>query len=128
LAGLALILGMVATICPFLYSMSANFIVFAIPLGLVALLVALFARRAAVKRSAPTGLATVGVIFGVLPLVIATGMLVMYSRFTSSGSEFSAKDPAQAAEQQQQHIKNSKEFDDLFKKALQQDKKEETKK
>jgi hypothetical protein len=121
LAAAALVLGILATICPFLFLVSANFIVFAIPIALVALLLAILARRSAISRSQPTGLATFAVVLGVVPLLLAAGMLVMYARAIKSAKEFAPSDPAQAGQRQSEHIQNSKEFDEMFKKALQQD-------
>jgi hypothetical protein len=121
LAALALVIGILATVCPFLFIVNANFIVFAIPLALIALLLAIFARRGAIKRQEPTGLATFAVVLGVVPLLLAAGMLVMYSRAIDSAKSFNAASPAEAEKQKQQRVKNSKEFDDLFNKALKQD-------
>jgi hypothetical protein len=128
LAALALVIGILATICPFLFFISANFIVFAIPLALVALLLAILARRASIKRQEPTGMATFAVVLGVVPLLLSAAMLVMYARAIDSAKTFSAGTPEQAEKQKQQRVKNSKEFDDLFNKALKQDEKPPEKK
>jgi len=127
LAQAALVLGILATISPFLFFLSANFIVFAIPLALVALLLGILARRSAIKRSAPTGLATAGVVLGVVPLLLSAAMLVLYARAIDSAKDFSAKTPEEAERLKKERIKNSKEFDDVFNKALQQDQKDEKK-
>ncbi len=127
LAVAALVLGILATIAPFLLLISANFIVFAIPLALVALLLGILARRGAIKRAQPTALATASVVMGVVPLLLSAAMLVLYSRAIDSAKDFSAKDPAQAEKLRKDHIKNGKEFDDVFNKALQQDQKENKK-
>ncbi len=121
LAAAALVLGIIATISPFLFFVSANFIVFAIPLALVALLLGILARRGAIKRAQPTGLATASVVLGVVPLLVSAAMLVLYARAIDSAKDFAAKDPAQAEQLRKERIKNGKEFDDLFNKALQQD-------
>jgi hypothetical protein len=120
-AAFALVLGILATICPFLFFVSANFIVFAIPIALVGLLLGILARRGAIRRSQPTGLATFAVVLGVVPLMLSAGMLVMYARAIKSAKEFAPHDPAQAEKLKSDHIKNSKEFDEMFKKALQKD-------
>ena len=122
----ALVLGILATILPFLFVVSANFIVFAIPIALVALLLGTLARRGAIKRAQPTGLATAAVVLGVVPLLLSAAMLVLYTRAASSAQGFSAKDPAQAEKLKQDQIKNTKEFDELFNKALKQDEKNDT--
>jgi uncharacterized membrane protein (DUF485 family) len=108
-----LVLGIIATVCPFLFFIHTNFIVFAIPLAVLALLVGMRARRRALKGTLPTGVATAGVALGVVSILLSTVMLFVYKRGADSSKDFAGD-----------RIKNSKEFDDLFNKAVQQDNKE----
>ena len=118
MAAAALVLGILATICPFLFPLSANFIVFAIPLALVALLLAIFARRGALRRSQPTGLATFAVVMGVIPLLLSTALLVLYARIVARDKPFTARDPAQAEKLERDRARNATQFDELVNQAL----------
>jgi hypothetical protein len=122
LAAAALALGILATICPFLFAFSANFLVFAIPLALIALLLAIFARRGALRRSQPTGMATFAVVMGVVPLVLSTTILVFYARLVARDKAFTPRSPEQAEKLGADHQRNAKEFDELFDKSLKKDK------
>ena len=114
----ALVLGLVATLFPFLYSLSPNLIVAAIPLGLIALLLAIFARRSALKHSRSTLLATIAVGVGILPLLVSTAILVFYSHLTADDKPFVAHDPNQAQKLEQDRAVTARSFDDLVNKAL----------
>jgi hypothetical protein len=122
LAAAALALGILATICPFLFAFSANFLVFAIPLALIALLLGIFARRGALRRSEPTGMATFAVVMGVVPLVLSTTILVFYARLVSRDRPFVPTTPAQGEKLEGDHQRNAKQFDQLFDKSLKKDK------
>jgi hypothetical protein len=122
LAAAALALGIIATICPFLFTFSANFIVAAIPLALAGLLLAIFARRSALRHSQPTGLATFAVVMGVVPLMLSTAFLILYARLVARDKPFVPRDPTQAEKLEQDHARNAKEFDQLFGKSLKNEK------
>jgi hypothetical protein len=120
----ALVLGILATITPFLFFMSPNFVVLAIPLALVALVLGIIARKGAIARQAPTGTATAGLVLGVIPLVISAAMLVVCAKAIEAAKDFSSKDPATRAKIMKERVKNSQEFNELFNKAIEEDKKD----
>ena len=122
MAAAALAIGILATICPFLFAFSANFLVFAIPLALIALLLAIYARRGALRRSEPTGMATFAVVMGVVPLVLSTTILIFYARLVSRDRAFTPTNPEQREKLEGEHQRNAQEFDQLFDKSLKKDK------
>jgi hypothetical protein len=122
LAAAALALGILATICPFLFALSANFLVFTIPLALTALLLAIFARRGALRRSQPTGMATFAVVMGVVPLVLSTTILILYSRLVARDRPFTPAGGEQRQKLDGDRQQSAKEFDQLFDQSLKKDK------
>ncbi len=112
---LALLVGVVLTM---MSSLSVGFTV-GIPLALLALGVGVIARRGAVRGGHPTGVANTGIVLGVVATLIGAAAVALFLFAIQSAR--SSDDPATAARLQQERIKNSAEFDDVFKKAVEAD-------
>jgi hypothetical protein len=113
----ALVLGILATIFPFLFLVSPNFIVLSVPMALVALILAIFARKGAIARSEPTGTATAAMVLGVVPLIVSVAMLMVCARAIDAAKEYS-KDPKVRERIMKERIKSNQEFDEVFNKAI----------
>ena len=116
----ALVLGILATIAPFLFLITPTAVALAIPLALLALVLAIVARKGAVTRGEPTGVATAALVLGVIPLILSVLMLVVCAKAIDAAKDYS-KDPKVRERMMKDRIKNNKEFDDVFNKAIESD-------
>lgn len=120
----ALVLGILAALTLILFfistSVSATAVVIAIPLALTALALGLVARRGALKRTGPTAVATAGLVLGIIATLVTLVLLVFFAKAIESAKDFSS-DPATRERLQKERIKNNKEFDEVFNKAIESD-------
>lgn len=89
-----------------------------IPLGVIALILGIVARKNAMESQQPTGLATAGLVLGIVSLVL--GLLVYglcAAAFHTARNEINraANDPVV-----QQKLQQQREFDEAFKNAVKQ--------
>ncbi len=97
--------------------------IFGIPLALAALTLGIIGRRQAVAKGAPTGMATGGVVLGVIGAIVgACGIAVfVWSIKQAREAAGDTGDPVLNERLKKERIKNSAEFDDVFKKAVEAD-------
>jgi hypothetical protein len=106
----ALILGIVATIL----SLSVVLFYAAIPVGLVAIVVGVIARKRAMANARPTGAATAGVALGVVGVILGLFLYAACTYVTRRANlEFDRVRRESKAQEQ------GSQFDDTFQKALQ---------
>jgi len=90
-----------------------------IALGLIAIILGVLGRKAAAAENRPTGSATAGMVLGVVALVLSIAMWVLCSIMVSKatkGFEKALNDPE--LQKKLGDSKVNKEFDDAFKKAM----------
>ena len=110
----ALVLGILGT----LLSIIPPLFYLGIPLALIGLILGIVARKSAASNQQPTGMATAGLVLGVIGLVIGMAMFALCSFIVHKGAQM-ANDPTL----QKQY---NKDFDDAFKKALEESQKQQT--
>jgi hypothetical protein len=114
----ALVLGIIGTIASFLFFVFG--FVLGIPMSIIAILLAIIARNAAVKENQPTAVATAGLVLGVIGLAIGVSMFALCGKMIQTAKE-RASDPHFRERMRQQRIKNSQEFNEIFNKAIESD-------
>ena len=111
----ALVLGIIGT----LFSLIPMLFWVGIPIALIALILGIVGRKAAVTNNQPTGVATAGMVLGIIGLVIGVIMWVVCGMMVNSarkGFEKALNDPE--LQKKLNDPKMNKEFDDAFKKAM----------
>jgi hypothetical protein len=109
-AGLVLgIIGTILSIIPPLFYIG-------IPLGIIGLILSIVGRKAAMTNNQPTGSATAGLVLSVIALVIGGAMYVTCTMCIKKMGD----DLSREMEKAMKDPKLNKEFDDAFKKAMEE--------
>ena len=111
----ALVLGIIGT----LFALIPGLFWVAIPIALIGLILGVVGRKSAVTNNQPTGVATAGMVLGIIGLVIGVIMWVICGMMVNSarkGFEKALNDPE--LQKKLNDPKMNKEFDDAFKKAM----------
>lgn len=120
----ALVLGIIGT----LFALIPGLFWVAIPLALIGLILGVVGRKAAAANNQPTGTATAGMVLGIIGLVIGVAMWVICGMMVSSakkGFEKALNDPE--LQKKLNDPKLNKEFDEAFKKAMEEAQKNQAK-
>jgi hypothetical protein len=102
------ILGLIASIIPPLF-------VVGVPLALIATVLGVVSRRTAAQNQQPTGLATGGMVTGIIGVMIGVAMYAACAGIMNRAKEMS-KDP----KKMQEAFEKNKEFQEAFKKAIEE--------
>ena len=109
-AGLVLgIIGTILSIIPPLFYIG-------IPLGIIGLILSIVGRKTAQTNNQPTGTATAGLVLSVIALVIGAAMYITCQMCVKKMGE----DLSKEMEKAMKDPKLNKEFDDAFKKAMEE--------
>jgi hypothetical protein len=111
----ALVLGIIGT----LFALIPGLFWIAIPIALIGLILGVVGRKAAVSNNQPSGVATAGLVLGIIGLVIGVAMWVLCGIMVNNAKksfERALNDPE--LQKKLNDPKLNKEFDDAFKKAM----------
>jgi hypothetical protein len=111
------IIGMIASLIPFGALLG-------VPLAIVGLILGILARKNAVETQQPTGMATAGLVVSIIGVALGILLFALCAACVGNAKrnfERMANDP----EYQKQHNKDVQEFNEAFKKALEETQKQQ---
>jgi lysylphosphatidylglycerol synthetase-like protein (DUF2156 family) len=120
----SLVLGILGTV----FSIFPGLFWVGIPIAVIALVLGIVSRKAAVTNQQPTGVPTAGLVLGVIGLAIGVVMWVLCGvlvRSAQRGFEKALKDPE--VQKRLNDAKLNKDFNDAFNKALEESEKKKEK-
>jgi len=110
----ALVLGILGT----LLALIPGLFWVAIPLALISLILGVVGRKSAASNNQPTGTATAGLVLGAIGLVLGVLMWIVCFRVVNNAKKGFEKGFEKALNDPELQKKMNKDFDDAFKKAM----------
>jgi hypothetical protein len=117
LAVAALVLGIIGTIASCFFFLGG--FVAGIPLSMIALVLAIVARKGALRNAEPTATATAGMVLGIVGLAIGVGGFTVCAKVIKTARDL-PDDPKLREQLLKDRIKTNQEFNEAFKKALEE--------
>jgi hypothetical protein len=117
LAVAALVLGIIGTLASCFFFLGG--FVPGIPLAVVALVLAIIARKSAMRNGEPTATATAGLVLGIVGLVIGVGGFSLCASALKKVHDL-PDDPKLRERMLKERIKTNQEFNEAFEKALEE--------